>query len=182
MKINKTIQKRCSTRTFLDKTISQEAINTVIDAGRLAPSTKNSQPWLYIQLNTQQKDSVVQELIRVAKSNDAPLCALMTATAEAMRQAPVLILVFFTKNDEYFYNSYLLSIGASIENCLLQATELGIQSLWNCDITSINKEFFKKLLNINYDLIAGISLGYSNHAIQTKTKKTLDEIFIINKD
>ena len=100
MKINKIIQKRCSTRTFLDKPVPQKAINTIIDAGRLAPSTKNSQPWLYIQLNTQQKDSVVQELIRVAKSNDAPLCALMTATAEAMRQAPVLILVFFTKNDD----------------------------------------------------------------------------------
>ena len=182
MKIDKIIKQRISTRNFLDKPVSQKFINKIIDAGRLAPSSKNFQPWLYIQLNENQKNAVIEELIRIANLENNELRAFMIATAKAMKLAPVLILVFSTNNDKYFYDSCLLSIGASIQNCLLQATELGIQSLWNCDITSIDKIFFKNLLNIDCTLIAGISLGYSQKTVNRKLKKNLDEIFIINKN
>lgn len=182
MKVEKIIKQRLSTRSFCDKSIPQVVINSIIDAGRLAPSVKNMQPWLYVQLNKTQKSAVVEELLRVAEEKENSLRAYMIATALAVSQAPVLILVFCTQGDINYERSYLLSIGASIENCILRATELGIQSLWNCDITFIKKDFFKKLLNINYDLIAGISLGYAANIVKTKQKKKLEDVFIVNED
>ena len=171
---------RKSTRKFLDKKVPQKYVDTIIEAGRLAPSTKNVQPWLFVQVNNEQKNAVAEELIKTAKSADFPMQRFMLATADAICQAPILILVFATTIEEYYYNSYILSIGAAIENCILQATELGIKSLWNCDITAINQKFFKKLLNLDYKIIAGISLGYSSEE-ESKKKKHLNEVFIINE-
>ncbi len=178
MKTSKAIAKRTSSRRFMNKPIDQKLIDKIILAGGSAPSAKNTQPWLFVELNAEQKSACVSELIKIANTYDFPMRSFMITTAEAIKQAPILILVFATMDDEFFHNSYILSIGAAIENCLLQATELGIQSLWNCDITSISKDFFKKLLNIDYDLIAGISLGYNPNVVKVHAKKSLEEIFI----
>ena len=41
MKVEKIIKQRLSTSSFCDKSIPQVVINSIIDAGRLAPSAKN---------------------------------------------------------------------------------------------------------------------------------------------
>ncbi len=180
MKTSKAIEKRTSSRNFLKKKVAQKLINKIISAGGGAPSAKNTQPWLFVELNDEQKTACVKELIKEANKLDFQPRSFLLATAEAINQAPVLILVFATIDDEFFHNSYILSIGAAIENCLLQATELGIQSLWNCDMLAIDKSFFKKLLNIDYNLVSGISLGYNPNVMKAHIKKPISEIFINN--
>jgi len=45
MNINDAIKQRHSTRAFLDKPVSHEQINRILDTARYAPSGVNTQPW-----------------------------------------------------------------------------------------------------------------------------------------
>jgi nitroreductase len=42
------IRTRREIRDYLDKLIPQDCIDEILEAGRLAPSSKNSQPWHFI--------------------------------------------------------------------------------------------------------------------------------------
>lgn len=45
MKVSEALQARKSTRAFLDKPVSRETIEHILDAARWAPSGTNTQPW-----------------------------------------------------------------------------------------------------------------------------------------
>lgn len=45
MKVSEALQARKSTRAFLDKPVSRETIEQILDAARWAPSGTNTQPW-----------------------------------------------------------------------------------------------------------------------------------------
>lgn len=53
--MNNSIYNRRSIRKYLDKQITQELIEQIIDAGRMSPSAKNRQPWKYIVLGGENK-------------------------------------------------------------------------------------------------------------------------------
>ena len=43
-----TIKKRQSVRNYQDKEIPEEILQQILEAGRLAPSANNGQPWKFI--------------------------------------------------------------------------------------------------------------------------------------
>lgn len=45
MKVSEALQARKSTRAFLDKPVSRETLEQILDAARWAPSGTNTQPW-----------------------------------------------------------------------------------------------------------------------------------------
>lgn len=45
MKVSEALQARKSTRAFLDKPVSRETVEQILDAARWAPSGTNTQPW-----------------------------------------------------------------------------------------------------------------------------------------
>ncbi|MBQ3584068.1 MAG: nitroreductase family protein [Lachnospiraceae bacterium] len=45
--MNNPINSRRSIRKYLDKEVSKEVIEQIIDAARMAPSAKNRQPWKF---------------------------------------------------------------------------------------------------------------------------------------
>ena len=42
------IKKRQSVRSYQDKEIPEKILQQILEAGRLAPSAKNGQPWKFI--------------------------------------------------------------------------------------------------------------------------------------
>jgi nitroreductase len=99
------------------------------------------------------------------------------ATARTIHTAGALVLVGrpldSTKKDAF---PDYLSIGASVENMLLAATEIGLESLWVCDILDAADEI-KSELNFNYELVSAVCLGYKNYYGSGRTRKSLDKIF-----
>ena len=51
MNVIEALEKRKSTRAFLDKAVEPEKINTILNAARHAPSGTNTQPWQVSVLN-----------------------------------------------------------------------------------------------------------------------------------
>ena len=73
----------------------------------------------------------------------------------------------------------LMAIGASIQNMLLEAHSLGLGGCWLGEILN-KKEEVEKFLGLDEDLeiVAVITLGYSNEKSPKGTRKKLENLLI----
>jgi nitroreductase len=169
---------RQSDRKYSDKTIEKEKLDRIVEAGRMAPSACNAQPWKFIVVNYPQ---LVQ---KIAEAASAKLIGMNGFVA----QAPVILVIVrekpnmsskvgsTIKNKDYS----LIDIGTATENICLQAKAEGIGS---CIIGWFDERMMKKLLDIpkskRVELI--ITLGYSLSEKREKRRKPVDEIVSFNK-
>ena len=133
---------RRSIRKFKDTTIPDDIIIKILNATIQAPSGKNRQPWHFVVV----KQDKCTEMVRIMREAIDRLkkrggdIGSSEWTANAMEQAPTTIFIFNTeaKNvEEQQVGKQVVniqSIGAAIQNMLLAAHDLGIGTLWICDV------------------------------------------------
>ncbi len=188
------IYTRRSIRKFQDKSVSRELIETVLQAGSAAPSAKNRQPWKCIVLGNQSKEEFL-DAMEQGIDREENACARLPKsrsglpdtknTLRIMREAPVLIVVINTNGkspftaldtDERFTEICdTLSIGAFIENMLLQAQELGLGTLWIAN-TCFAYEELTAYLAAEGQLIGAVALGYADECPDRRPRKELGDI------
>lgn len=192
--MNNSIYNRRSIRKYLDKQITQELIEQIIDAGRMSPSAKNRQPWKYIVLGGENKLEFLKCMWKgiLREENENSLLpnsknglADAKNTWNIMMQAPILIVVLNNngKNpfdmvdaDSRFVEICdTLSIGASIENMLLTATEIGLGTLWIANTCYAYKEL-TEYLETTQQLVGAIALGYADEKPIQRPRKQLEDI------
>lgn len=169
--------KRQSVRKYSSQPVEKEKINLCIEAGRIAPSASNSQPWKYI---------VVDEPVLKNKVAHETYSTLI-AFNKFVVQAPVVIVIVIEKpgiitqiGANIQKRDYpLIDIGISAEHFCLQATELG---LGTCMLGWFNEVPIKKLLNIPKSKRIGlmISVGYADDEPRQKNRKNTDEMRVYN--
>lgn len=169
---------RQSDRKYSDKPVEKEKLDRIIEAGRMAPSACNAQPWKFIVVTE-------PKLIgKIAEAASAKLIGMNTFVS----QAPVQIIVVrekpnmsskvggTIKNKDYS----LIDIGIASENICLQARAEGIGS---CLIGWFDEKMLRKLLSIprskRVELIITIGYSLSNH--REKKRKPPEEIISYNK-
>lgn len=172
------IKSRQSDRKYSNKPIEQEKLNRIIEAGRLAPSACNAQPWKFI---------VVSEPNLITKLEEASSAKLIGMNT-FVGQAPVIIVIVrekpnlsskvgaTIKNKDYS----LIDIGIASENICLQATAEGVGS---CLIGWFDEKLVRKILDIprikRVELL--ITLGYSINEQREKRRKPAKETVSFNK-
>ena len=195
------IKARRSIRKFKSDPISEMDLHTILEAGIAAPSSKNRQPWHF----TIVRGSVKEELARVmerglnleVKAHEPFLPDSMKYingafnSVNVIREAPVAVLVSnergkgidFTENlsvDERVAEiCNVQSVAAAIENMLLAANELGIGSLWICDIFFAYPEISEWLEKKNPGhgmLVAAVAFGYAGEEPKARARKTLHDV------
>ncbi|MBS1103124.1 nitroreductase family protein [Gluconobacter sp. Dm-62] len=118
--VMKMIVNRWSPRAFTDKTISDEALREILEAGRWAPSQYNSQPWrfMYARRGTENWEQFLSWLKPVnqrwAKSA-AALVYIASRTTMIPRTTP----------DRVFSRTHSYDAGAAAMLLLLQAHHAG---------------------------------------------------------
>jgi len=170
MDVFEAIQKRRSVRKYLDKEVPMELILKVLEAGRLAPSAHNSQPWHYIIVTDPEKRK------KIAESGK---------WAGFLKNTPVVIVG--CGNPEASPNWYVVDVAISMQNMVLEATELGLGTCW---VGSFDEKVVKDLLEIpeKYKVVALLALGYPADGIDltskllhaVKPRKRLEEIYSVN--
>jgi len=175
MKLLELIELRQSDRKYIDKKVEKEKIINCLEAGRLAPSASNSQPWSFVVVDQHDlKD-------KVARASFGPLKAFNKFVPEA----PVIIAIVQEKpkkiteiggrikNKEY----PLIDIGIAAEHICLQAAEEGLGS---CMLGWFDEKKVKNLLNVpeskNIPLL--ITLGYvpEGYLHRKKIRKSFDHV------
>ncbi|MGC8911350.1 MAG: nitroreductase family protein [Nitrososphaeria archaeon] len=171
MDVFEAIEKRRSVRKYLDKEVPMKLILKVLEAGRLAPSAHNSQPWHYIIVTDSEKRK------KIAESGK---------WAGFLKNTPVVIVG--CGDPEASPNWFVVDVAISMQNMVLEATELGLGTCW---VGSFDQDTVKKLLNIpeKYKVVALLALGYPADGIEIASKilhtlrprKRLQEIYSVNE-
>ena len=186
---------RRSIRKFKDEKVPRDLIMKMIEAGRMAPSAKNRQPWKYIVFEGQQREIMLgvmeQGLIAALNEPSLPKGAkpgVLDAqnTLRIMRGAPTIILIINTNGTTPFGPPQdifgriteitdCLSIGASVENMLLTATEEGLGTLWIAN-TFFAHEPLRAFLGSENQLAGAIAVGFPNEVPEMRPRKTTEDI------
>lgn len=183
MNVEEAIEKRFSCRHFSDRKIPDEEIMSIINAARLAPSAHNRQNWAFMILKGEEKNQLSRIMLSLFDgdySHFPPFCKTSKVSAKVIGNSSHAILCL-KKKDDMWNTEDLLSIGAAIENMLLEATSKGFAALWIRD-TFYTEDKIKEAFNIEeYDLVSVIALGYPAREEKQKLKKSIDEILLQNK-
>lgn len=183
MNVEEAIEKRFSCRHFSDRKIPDEEIMSIINAARLAPSAHNRQNWAFMILKGEEKNQLSRIMLSLFDgdySHFPPFCKTSKVSAKVIGNSSHAILCL-KKKDDMWNTEDLLSIGAAIENMLLEATSKGFAALWIRDTFYIEDKI-KEAFNIEeYDLVSVIALGYPAREEKQKLKKSIDEILLQNK-
>jgi nitroreductase len=149
------IHKRRSIRNFTGASIPRQHLETIVDAGRMAATGYNHQPWDFIVIT--RKDIIEQ---------------LKTA-ATWIEEAGAVIAVVLDPNTQY----WLEDGSAAVENMLIAATALGYGSCWLEGYTQPNEEVFKELLKVPKEkrLLTLVPIGVPVEWHETE-KKPLKEV------
>lgn len=149
------IKKRRSVREYTGETIPREDLEMIVDAGRLAPSGHNTQPWDFI---------VVTEKRMIEK---------LKIAARWMENAGAIIAVVLDPTSRW----WLEDGAAAVENILIASTALGYGSCWLEGYTIPREEEFKFLLGVPEDkrLLTLIPIGVPI-SWPTQEKKPLEEV------
>lgn len=186
--INEILTNRRSVRLFIWwEKISESHINKIIEAGLYAPSSKNRQTWELVALTDEYQKKILEEINKQRSKWDNDFLNRKKYLVNIFENSSKIILIFDKwKSVKYaedwheiiYKNRYewdILSIWACIQNMLIQAESLWINSCWIRDIKNIH-EFIRKLTWVDEYLISMIALWYSKIKINKKNIK-----FSINK-
>ena len=182
------IYDRRSIRKYQDREVPTEYIEQLIDAARMAPSAKNRQPWKYIVYTGDGKQKLTDAMakgIEREESGEAKFPDFRYGIADAkntvrvMREAPVVIVVFIPVKDDgrIVEQCDALSIGASIQNMLLRAQELGLGTLWIANTCFAYPEL-ETYINTTDQIISAVAVGYPDEAPGQRPRKKIEEIMV----
>ena len=169
------ISKRASLKARLsERDVEHEVIAKILDAARLAPSSRNRQPWRFVVVRGKE---AVETLVSKAFSE----------TNQVVKEAPVIIIACANPSDDIVRNGkeyYLLDVGVAVENILLAATDLGLVTH---PMTGVNENELKRVLGIPHEVrfVIATPLAYptegsyeeaAQERLSQRTRKDLEEI------
>ena len=181
------IAQRRSIRKFKDTPLTDEIIEKILTAAIQAPSGKNMQPWRFVIVKEDKRADMVRLMrqgIEKLKTHGLDTGSSV-GSARIMEQAPVTLFVFNahgkhlgeerTFGDMMWDVVNVQSIGAAIQNMLLAAQDLGIGTLWICDVFSAYDELCE-WLEQEGQMIAAVALGYPDEQPDARPRKSLNEV------
>jgi len=182
------MRNRRSIRKYKKQLIPTKEILQVLEAGSLAPSGANQQPWTYILVTDKElKHEIREEAERVEKTFHCKASKSfknwftkqgITPQKNFLTEAPSLIVVSGYTKAPYWLESTWLSIGY----ILLQAASQGFGTL---TYTPSDTHFLRKLLKIpkDYEPLVIIPIGYpaEKPSPEMRSRKPLETIVHRNK-
>ena len=157
------VKSRCSTRAYLDKKIEDNKLLTVLEAGRLAPSACNIQPWHIVVLREKSAIDAMKPVYGREWFVSAPVIIAVCVDTTAS----------WKRRDGAEYA--LVDAAIVMDHMILQAAELGLGSCW---IGAFDEAEATKVLKLPAHIkpVVLTPLGYPAGDRLTKKRKALEEI------
>ncbi|MCX8128578.1 MAG: nitroreductase family protein [Clostridia bacterium] len=166
MSVLEIAKKRYSVRNYRPDKVEKEKLLEILEAGRVAPTGANAQPYRLIVV---QEDEGLGKIKKAANIFGAPLAIIVCGDRNQVWKRP-------------FDGKSILDIDTSIitDHMMLQATELGLGSVWICYFKPdvIRAEFN---LPDNLEPVNILAIGYANGESASpdrheRTRRPLSEI------
>jgi nitroreductase len=180
--ISELIAKRWSTRAFSTKHVEKSKLLSILEAARLAPSSRNEQPWRYIVFTNDNPEKINKAQSVLKEINDYA------------KRAPILICAITKKmySDNGMSNRlHFHDLGAANENMFLEAFN---QGLIMHEMGGFDVQKAREVFNIPEDHEVGImiAIGYQDthnvlpdrlreKAFTPRVRKPLSEIVFLEE-
>lgn len=167
MEFSEVLKERYSCKKYDGRKISEEQLNYILEAGRVAPTAKNSQ---------EQRIYVIESDEAIAEIDNATPCRYNAGT---------VLVVAFDKNGAYNYPRSVRDSGAEdativATHMILAAADIGIDSCW---VNNFNPEELKKALSLpeSEEILMIMDLGFAaegaeplpNHSLRKDLSETV---------
>lgn len=145
-------QKRCSIRKYASSPVEDEKLAYILEAGRMAPSAVNFQPWYFVIIRQEAGRTKIQECY----------------AREWFRSAPLYILVCGDHSQSWKRSSDRkdhmdIDVAIATEHISLAAAEQGLGSCWVCNFDT---DLCRKHFNLPDNDRAG---GYTHDRLSGKS-------------
>lgn len=133
MNVIDAIKTRKSIRSFLDKPVEEAKLNTVLEAGRLAPSAANRQEWRFL-------------IVREPETRKR--VAMAAGRQTFVGEAPIVIAACAETDNKVMkcgQLSYPIDVAIALDHMTLAAAELGLGTCW---IGNFDETMVKEILGI----------------------------------
>ena len=168
MEFQECVKYRESVRNYdSNKLIPREVLDRILEAGRLAPSAANRQPWKFLVVTSKEMLEKLHECY----------------PKDWFRAAPVVLIVVGKREDAWTrrydgYNSLETDLTIAMDHLILAAANEGVGSCW---IAAFEPTVLRKALELNDDekVFAITPLGYPDDSYQAghaKNRKAISEI------
>ncbi len=161
MDVFKAIESRRSIRKYKDQRIPDDLLHKILEAGQLAPSAANRQPWGVI----------------VVRSPDAKKSAAMACNdCGFVAGCDVFLVCFGDPRDQW----YQVDAAVALENMALTAWGKGIGS---CYVGYFSEDHLKSLFHIPPDMnvVVCMTLGYPDECPEARPRKGFDDLVFLEK-
>ena len=164
MEYEKVIRERKSTRLFSNKEVEQEKIDKILEAGRLAPTAKNIQPFKIYVVKSK------EGLERIDKSTPCRY------------KAPVVFIVVGDEEKAFVKDGksmYVMDGSIVATHMMLEATNIGVDNIW---IEYFDSEILIKEFDIPANLkpVCLLPMGYKAKLCPPspmhKIRKSIDKL------
>ena len=167
MNILPEIQHRFTPHSFLPDPLAEGALDRILEAGRLAPSAKNRQPWRFIVI----EKTEIRERIGKAAYQD-----------ERIMQAPVIIAACSANKGYIMPNgqeAYPIDISIASSFMVLQARHEGLECAF---LTTFEEAEMKRILTVPYGMrvVMLLLIGYSGKNKSVVNRLDLSRIVSFN--
>lgn len=112
------IHQRTSIRTYRDRPVSKEQLETLVRAGMAAPSAMNKQPWQFIVVDNKEILQALGKNIRTSRM--VPGAAAAILVCGDMQLA----------GEGWLQEYWIQDCSAASQNILLAITEMGLGGVW----------------------------------------------------
>ena len=167
MTFEQLVKNRQSCRHFTGRLVETETIAKILEAGRLAPSAVNGQPWhFYAVTDASARASIAKGLQSFAAQAGAYIVVVETASSLPVKAANRL------KGHQYPQ----MDIGIATAQMVLQAEALGVAQ---CILGWFNERKVREVLHVKKGqrIRLVIALGEAkNPEIRTKKRKTVEAV------
>jgi PPOX class probable F420-dependent enzyme len=170
---------RQSVRAFEDRPVPRVALEEMIEAARWAPSPHGAQPWRFVVLTRPEAKRALAEAmgdewrrtLAMDGEDEAVVARRLRISHERIERAPALILACLYLADLDRYPDpdrqraeevmAIQSLGAAVQNILLAAYSVGLDTGWMC-APLFAQQTVRAALNLDASLIphALIPVGY----------------------
>ena len=154
------IRDRRSVRAFRPDPVEKEKLDAILDAGRWAPSGKNTQPWRFVVVESAAKRAELAKLV---------------TQRNMIGTAPVTLAILLDRRAGYDELKDAQGIGACAQNILLAVHALGLGACW---IGRARDEEIESLLGAREgeELMMLIPIGYPAETPPARERRPLPEM------
>ncbi len=164
----KVLKKRRCIRKFKDKEVSDTEIKKILEAGTLAPSEGNLQPWYFVIVKDKDLKSELERAAFLPKNELAqvPLVIVVCIDTE------IAVSKYRERGLELYSKQ---STAAATENMFLAATNLGLGACW---IGAFSEEEVKETLDLEekFRPVVLFPVGYPAEEGTFWGRKSINEV------